>query len=312
MVSISSFSGHFWYRSFLRRESFYFSPSPQMTHSTRSQMGPSLSVRTRSSVHKTHVQMVSRHGFPWKRIQMRLRNRAASTETSNTEFSDSLAEFPSDSLKVAMRDPQSIPTTVLAGSAELPVIAQCEAANYPSSSSSSTSSESAPGSACKWEGCGIAIDPSQLITHIQQVHVLPQFVSCRRKCFSCLWRGCRVFRQPSVSAAWLEQHILHHTDAKGKPFRCIFDSCMLRFSTSSLLERHVQRCHIRATRARTAAQTCNNAMVAKVSATAGSTHRLANQPPESNRNSSVSSTVGRKCLKRRRKLKCYRGRSSTW
>ncbi|TPP59791.1 Zinc finger protein AEBP2 [Fasciola gigantica] len=285
----------------------------KMTHSTRSQVGPSLSVRTRASVHKTHTQMVNRHGFPWKRIQMRLRNRTASTETSNTDLSDYPAELPSDSLKITARDSQGMTTSILSSSSELPGMAQCDLANYPPSSSSSISSESASGSSCKWEGCGITIEPSQLIMHIQQVHVLPQFVSCRRKCFCCLWRGCRVFRQPSVSAAWLEQHILHHTDAKGKPFRCIFDSCMLRFSTSILLERHVQRCHIRTTRARIAAHTCNNTFVAGESTVAemsnsGSTQRVANQPPESNGNSTMPSIVGKKCMKRRRKLKCYRVR----
>ncbi|KER26316.1 hypothetical protein T265_14033, partial [Opisthorchis viverrini] len=120
-----------------------------------------------------------------------------------------------------------------------------------SSACSTASTESGSIVQCKWDGCGSSLEQSQLVTHIQHVHVLPQMVSNRRKCFACLWRDCRVYRRPSVSAAWLESHILHHTDAKGKPFRCIFDGCTLRFSTSILLERHVQRAHMRVTRTQT-------------------------------------------------------------
>ncbi|XP_037070296.1 zinc finger protein jing-like, partial [Pollicipes pollicipes] len=52
----------------------------------------------------------------------------------------------------------------------------------------------------------------------------------------CLWQGCKVFDRPG-SAAWLERHVLTHGGSK--PFRCIVDGCSQRFSSQSVLERHV-------------------------------------------------------------------------
>ncbi|KAL3315271.1 Zinc finger protein aebp2, partial [Cichlidogyrus casuarinus] len=59
-----------------------------------------------------------------------------------------------------------------------------------------------------------------------------------------MWHGCRVYKTPSVSSGWLERHILTHTQAKGKPYTCIFNHCNQRFSNSELLERHVRRVHL--------------------------------------------------------------------
>ncbi|KAM7536267.1 hypothetical protein Aperf_G00000084523 [Anoplocephala perfoliata] len=99
---------------------------------------------------------------------------------------------------------------------------------------------------CQWIGCDTATDvaPGNLLSHIQKAHVSPQITSKNSK-FICLWSGCKVYGHPSVSSNWLIRHVQEHSEAKGKPFSCIFGDCCQRFSSSILLERHIDRDHTR-------------------------------------------------------------------
>lgn len=81
-----------------------------------------------------------------------------------------------------------------------------------------------------------------MLSHIQESHVLPQIPSKKGR-FTCMWIGCKVYGQPSVSTNWLSRHVQQHSEAKGKPFSCIFDRCCKRFSSSTLLQRHIDRDH---------------------------------------------------------------------
>lgn len=220
-----------------------------MTYGARSQCRFSLSVRTRALLQKFQERTLKRQRLlTWSCSEMRLRTRiipvtsssdikASSTDTSI--LPPAVGNLPNNQSKLYGGPLRS--STV---DADQSIVAHSNNNGSSSSIYSTDSAETTLISACKWEKCGVLVHQSQLVGHIQQIHVLPQLVSNRRKCFTCLWQGCRVFRLPSVSAAWLENHILHHTDAKGKPFRCIFDGCNMRFSTSILLERHVQRAHM--------------------------------------------------------------------
>ncbi|OON16691.1 zinc finger, C2H2 type, partial [Opisthorchis viverrini] len=223
-----------------------------MTYSARTQRKPALSVRTRALIHKYHERIITQRVMGWNSCEMRLRARLNNcvpweVTTRSTSAEDRFSKVNSDDVTSEEIPAGSVASEIaaLGGESRAPV------SQTGSSACSTASTESGSIVQCKWDGCGSSLEQSQLVTHIQHVHVLPQMVSNRRKCFACLWRDCRVYRRPSVSAAWLESHILHHTDAKGKPFRCIFDGCTLRFSTSILLERHVQRAHMRVTRTQT-------------------------------------------------------------
>ncbi|CAH8650863.1 unnamed protein product [Schistosoma bovis] len=210
-----------------------------MTHTVCTQLKPSLSVRTRALTNKSHTRLANKLSLLSDSLNLRHRNR--NVERRN-HFKHRHVFLNRDD---CLPDPKS--PVEDNGLKEQSVINSIQDTSASSVSSTSCGSSSMS-SVCKWKGCGcIDIERTQLINHIQQIHVVPQ-LSSRRKYFSCLWQDCRVFGRPSVSAAWLEQHILHHTDAKGKPFRCIFDACTLRFSTSTLLERHVQRTHMRTNR----------------------------------------------------------------
>ncbi|XP_018646484.1 ae-1 binding protein aebp2, putative [Schistosoma mansoni] len=212
-----------------------------MTHTVCTQLKPSLSVRTRALTNKSHTRLANKLSLLSDSLNLRLRHGNRNVGRRN-HFKhrhvflnrDECSPDPKSPVEENSLKEQSVINSVQDTSA--------------SSVSSTSCGSSGISSVCKWKGCEcVDIERTQLINHIQQIHVVPQ-LSSRRKYFSCLWQDCRVFGRPSVSAAWLEQHILHHTDAKGKPFRCIFDSCTLRFSTSTLLERHVQRTHMRANR----------------------------------------------------------------
>ncbi|KAF6779791.1 hypothetical protein AHF37_00713 [Paragonimus kellicotti] len=224
-----------------------------MTHSIRSLCKPSLSVRTRALLQKFNERTYHRRTVTWNGTEMRLRTRNIPPIWSMGVKSPDVS--PTTSAMVPMSEPFTQNTNdALLNRANRHTLLETETnnnrtnhINHTGSSSSVSSTDSTEShSVCKWEGCGAVVDQSELIAHIQHVHVFPQIMTGRRKYFVCLWEGCRVFRQPSVSASWLDSHILHHTDAKGKPFRCIFDGCTLRFSTSILLERHVRHFHMRA------------------------------------------------------------------
>ncbi|CAH8585838.1 unnamed protein product [Schistosoma turkestanicum] len=209
-----------------------------MTHTVCTHLKPSLSVRTRALTSKSHTRLSSKQSVLSDSLNLRLRHQNKNVERKNHYRHrqiflnrDECLPKPKSPIEDSLNE-QSVINSV----------------QDTSSVSSASCDPNGVPSICKWKGCKcVDIERTQLVNHIQQTHVVPQ-LSSRRKYFSCLWQDCRVFGRPSVSAAWLEQHILHHTDAKGKPFRCIFDACTLRFSTSTLLERHVQRTHMRTNR----------------------------------------------------------------
>lgn len=294
-----------------------------MTHIACSQIKPSLSVRTRALTNKYHAKVANQRAFAGCRVNSRLRNRGTyitrqvfDTQNNLTKSDDTAHLFDHNNKQTI-----TLPTN--------PVLSKVDTHNEPSSSctssstcasfncSSSVSSVSSTSynqaSICKWEGCEcVIIEKTQLVNHIQQTHVLPQFISNRRRYFCCLWRGCRVFGRPSVSAVWLEHHILHHTDAKGKPFRCIFDSCTLRFSTSTLLERHVQRTHIRGNINRTVIHDgglSTSLSVNKSLRTSSHLNTESNHELRSIKQSvSLNQSNGRKNPRRRKKPRVYRVR----
>lgn len=53
----------------------------------------------------------------------------------------------------------------------------------------------------------------------------------------CLWVGCKVYGAQSSAKDWLKKHITTHIGSK--PFRCILDSCRMKFSSQISLSRHV-------------------------------------------------------------------------
>ncbi|XP_045492776.1 myb-like protein U isoform X1 [Colias croceus] len=90
-------------------------------------------------------------------------------------------------------------------------------------------------SVCQWENCKLEFDSdSSLLEHLQSVHVETQV---GKQNYVCLWQQCKVRGKPSCSRLWLERHTLSH--GGNKPFKCIVDGCDRRFSTQTLLERHV-------------------------------------------------------------------------
>nr|CDS25378.1 Zinc finger protein jing protein [Hymenolepis microstoma] len=99
---------------------------------------------------------------------------------------------------------------------------------------------------CQWSGCNCTSDiaSGSLLSHIQETHVSPQ-IDSKSSTFVCLWKGCKVYGQHSVSSNWLVRHVQEHSEAKGKPFSCMFSDCCQRFSSSSLLQRHIDRDHTR-------------------------------------------------------------------
>uniref|UniRef100_A0A0K2TM44 C2H2-type domain-containing protein n=1 Tax=Lepeophtheirus salmonis TaxID=72036 RepID=A0A0K2TM44_LEPSM len=90
---------------------------------------------------------------------------------------------------------------------------------------------------CRWESCGQELEScGKLIDHLKTRHASLQMKEEVQK-YKCLWEGCKVFGKTSCSKSWLEKHIISH--GGNKPFQCIVDGCKQRFSTQSLLERHV-------------------------------------------------------------------------
>ncbi|KAL5965340.1 Zinc finger protein aebp2 [Taenia solium] len=148
----------------------------------------------------------------------------------------------------------------------------------PSVASSSTDHSQVFSKSCQWVGCdtGADVGPGGLLSHIQEAHVLPQ-ISSKKTRYTCLWSGCKVYGHPSVSSNWLSRHVQEHSEAKGKPFSCIFDRCFQRFSSSSLLQRHIDRDHMRSKAGDVASVTKGLPFSQSISESpAGGTRNLAN------------------------------------
>lgn len=88
---------------------------------------------------------------------------------------------------------------------------------------------------CKWTDCEAKFaTTSSLIEHLQIKHVNTQTMD---ENYVCRWVNCKVFGRTSCSRTWLERHVLSH--GGNKPYRCIVDGCGQRFSSQTLLQRHV-------------------------------------------------------------------------
>ncbi|CAH2091672.1 unnamed protein product [Euphydryas editha] len=107
--------------------------------------------------------------------------------------------------------------------------------NKPESNQRKSSTDTTNTTVCLWENCKIELESdTDLLEHLQSVHVESQ---AGRENYVCLWEQCKVRGKPSCSRLWLERHTLSH--GGNKPFKCIVDGCDRRFSTQTLLERHV-------------------------------------------------------------------------
>ncbi|XP_014254968.1 zinc finger protein jing homolog [Cimex lectularius] len=88
---------------------------------------------------------------------------------------------------------------------------------------------------CRWTDCDAKFNTtSALLEHLQITHVNSQTLG---EYFVCQWIDCKVFERKSCSRTWLERHVLSH--GGNKPYRCIVDGCGQRFSSQTLLQRHV-------------------------------------------------------------------------
>ncbi|KAF8562483.1 Zinc finger C2H2 type [Paragonimus westermani] len=293
-----------------------------MTHSIRSLRKPSLSVRTRALLQKFNERAYHQRTVAWNGSEMRLRTRNIPPTWSMGVKSPDVSPTTSTMVPMSESFTQNTNDALLSGANRHALLEtetntnRTNPVSHTGSSSSVSSTDSTEShSVCKWEGCGAIVDQSELIAHIQHVHVFPQIMTGRRKYFACLWEGCRVFRQPSVSASWLDNHILHHTDAKGKPFRCIFDGCTLRFSTSILLERHVRHFHMRATRTRAPSNPLIPSMNSTPVKSSSDNGMLVKETDTTDQTIEETAKVhtspmsnAKRNSRRRRKLRCYRVR----
>uniref|UniRef100_A0A5K3ELG9 C2H2-type domain-containing protein n=1 Tax=Mesocestoides corti TaxID=53468 RepID=A0A5K3ELG9_MESCO len=151
---------------------------------------------------------------------------------------------------------------------------------------------------CQWAGCdtGVEVGTSGLLSHIQDVHVFPQISKKSR--YTCWWSGCKVYGRPSVSSNWLSRHVQQHSEAKGKPFSCIFDGCFQRFSSSNLLERHIDRHHVNPD------ALCGGASTKR----SGSLPIMLEKTICGNRNPVSVKNCSRRVAKRKKKLRYFRVR----
>jgi len=91
---------------------------------------------------------------------------------------------------------------------------------------------------CQWEKCkfvGKSLEKEDLTKHLKEKHINTQRSSLHLK---CCWKGCKNYKQPSVSFSWLERHAVDHIDTK--PIACIMTGCAKKFRTNTDLEKHVQ------------------------------------------------------------------------
>ncbi|VUZ42982.1 unnamed protein product [Hymenolepis diminuta] len=166
------------------------------------------------------------------------RQSIARSEASLDGSLASLARTPSHESNLGRDTPNSSPGTEPLPQKRLSVAA--------SVASSATDHSQVFTKYCQWSGCDCATEITfgSLLSHIQETHVSPQ-IDSKSSTFVCLWKGCKVYGQHSVSSNWLVRHVQEHSEAKGKPFSCMFSDCCQRFSSSSLLQRHIDRDHTR-------------------------------------------------------------------
>jgi len=86
-------------------------------------------------------------------------------------------------------------------------------------------------SRCKWENCGMKLEPQALLDHLITIHVKSSSPP------GCRWLSCKVFGLCSSSTTWLSRHVTSHID--NKPLLCIVADCRQRFATQTSLSRHV-------------------------------------------------------------------------
>ncbi|KAF9815173.1 hypothetical protein SFRURICE_006737 [Spodoptera frugiperda] len=171
------------------------------------------------------------------------------TESESGIGTDKSIDSPSDSQTSKECDEDSsLSLSISVSSVEVqsqksPILKQPKTLRFPPRSLTKPSSDSRTSSSdttttvtvCLWENCKREFDGDpDLLDHLQSAHVETQV---GKEHYVCLWEQCKVRGKPSCSRLWLERHTLSH--GGNKPFKCIVDGCERRFSTQTLLERHV-------------------------------------------------------------------------
>ncbi|XP_075972618.1 AE binding protein 2 jing isoform X2 [Anticarsia gemmatalis] len=174
---------------------------------------------------------------------------STTTESESGIGTDKSIDSPSDSQTSKECDEDSSLSlcvsvcSVEAPSQKSPILKQPKTLRFPPKSLTKPDSDQRTSSTdttstvtvCLWENCKREFDGDpDLLEHLQSVHVEPQ---AGKENYVCLWEQCKVRGKPSCSRLWLERHTLTH--GGNKPFKCIVDGCERRFSTQTLLERHV-------------------------------------------------------------------------
>ncbi|CAH2063728.1 unnamed protein product, partial [Iphiclides podalirius] len=175
----------------------------------------------------------------------------ATTESSESGIgTDKSIDSPSDSQASKECDDDSSLSLSISicsmdaqSSQKSPILKQPKTLRFPPKSSikpqndkrTSSTDTTSTVTVCLWENCKRDFESdSDLLEHIQSAHVESQ-AGCEN--YVCQWERCKVRGKPSCSRLWLERHALAHSG--NKPFKCIVDGCDRRFSTQTLLERHV-------------------------------------------------------------------------
>ncbi|XP_026326766.1 zinc finger protein jing homolog isoform X2 [Hyposmocoma kahamanoa] len=173
----------------------------------------------------------------------------ATTESSESGIgTDKSIDSPSDSQTSKECDEDStLSLSVSVSSEEVvcsqksPILKQPKTLRFPPriltkpGSKRTSSTDTTTVTVCMWENCKREFDSdADLLEHLQATHVETQ---AGKENYVCLWEACKVRGKPSCSRLWLERHALSH--GGNKPFKCIVDGCERRFSTQTLLERHV-------------------------------------------------------------------------
>ncbi|XP_034825498.1 zinc finger protein jing homolog isoform X2 [Maniola hyperantus] len=178
---------------------------------------------------------------------------SATTESSESGIgTDKSIDSPSDSQASKECDEDSILSSLsisvssveTQSSQKSPILKQPKILRFPprnltkpESDRRTPSTDATSVTICFWENCKRELESdTDLLEHLQSVHVESQ---AGKENYVCLWEHCKVRGKPSCSRLWLERHTLSH--GGNKPFKCIVDGCERRFSTQTLLQRHVNQ-----------------------------------------------------------------------